>query len=336
MNCKVQRDDVQAQPEDKKEEHYRLLIFNCYGGCATGVAASRACLRIWEENPDDVKIGCLPAVIVPWKLKEITKKSEKRILIDACGVKCGAKLIEREGMTVDHYTELTSLLGIRKEKTLPSKDLEDKVYRTIKREVDTLLPRRKEEESPEKVQKSKGLFEMLLKPVGVVRNEIEQPSLIAKSGDLEWRPKEGRREWRTRISELVIDSSLAGILEGIEDFSHLLVLYWAHRVPTEGRSLIKAHPMGRKDLPLVGIFSTCSPARPNNICATVVRLLERKENVLKVEGLDALDGSPIIDIKPYIASYYSAEDAKVADWMEQIQREFAEGLITGGDSKEIG
>jgi len=325
-----------VKSKDVKAEHYKLLIFNCYGGCATGVAASRACIKIWEENPGDVKVGCLPAVIVPWKLKEITGKSEKRILIDACGVQCGAKLIEREGMTVDHYIELTSLLGIRKEKRLPSKDLEDQVYRTIKREVDTLLAKRGdgEVESPEKVQKSKGLPEMLLKSVGVVKNEVKQPSLVAESGDLEWRPKEGQREWRTRVSELVIDSSLAGILDGIEDFSHLLVLYWAHRVLPEGSSIIKAHPMGRKDLPLVGIFSTCSPARPNTICAMVVRLLERKENVLKVEGLDALDGSPIVDIKPYHSSYYARDDVEEADWMLQIEREFAEGLITSGDSKE--
>jgi tRNA (adenine37-N6)-methyltransferase len=325
---------VRVRPEGVKGEHYKLLIFNCYGGCATGVAASRACIRIWEENPGDVKIGCLPAVIVPWKLKEIMGKSEKRILIDACGVKCGAKLIEKEGMTVDHYIELTSLLGIRKQKKLPSKDLEDKVYRTIKREVDTLLARRVEEESPEKVQKNKGFPDMLLRPVGVVRNEVKQPSLVAESGDLEWCPKEGRREWRKRVSGLVIDSSLAGILDGIEDFSHVLVLYWAHRVPPEGRSLIKSHPMGRKDLPLVGIFSTCSPARPNTICAIVVRLLERKENVLKVEGLDALDGSPILDIKPYISSYYHADNVKMADWMLRIEREFAEGSIAGGDDKE--
>jgi len=317
-----------------KEEHYKLLIFNCYGGCATGVAASRACIRLWEENPDDVKIGCLPAVIVPWKLKEITEKSEKRILIDACGVKCGAKLIEKEGMTVDHYIELTSLFGIRKQKKLPSNDLEDKVYRTIKREVDTLLARKVEEESPEKVRESKDLPEMSLKPVGVVRNEVKQPSLVAESGDLEWRPKEGRREWRSRVSDLVIDTSLAGILDGVEDFSHLLVLYWAHRVPPEGRSLIKAHPMGRKDLPLVGIFSTCSPARPNTICAIVVRLLERKGNVLKVEGLDALDGSPILDIKPYIPNYYHADNVKMADWMLRIEREFTEGLITDSDGKD--
>ena len=130
---------MQAQSKSVKAEHYKLLIFNCYGGCATGVAASKACIRIWEENPDDVKIGCLPAVIVPWKLKEITGKSEKRILIDACGVQCGAKLIEREGMTVDRYIELTSLLRIKKVKQLPSKDLEDKVYKTIQKEVAALL-----------------------------------------------------------------------------------------------------------------------------------------------------------------------------------------------------
>ncbi len=132
---------------------YRLLIFTCYGGCATGVAASKACIRIWEENPDDVKIGCLPAVVVPWKLREITEKSEKRILIDACGVRCGAKLIEREGLTVDRYLELTSLLGIRKKKNLPSKDLEDIVYKTVKKEVDALLGRSSdaEGESPEQV-----------------------------------------------------------------------------------------------------------------------------------------------------------------------------------------
>jgi len=99
---------------------YKLLIFNCYGGCATGVAASKACIRLWEENPDAVKIGCLPAVAVPPKLKEIVANSEKRILIDACGVKCGANLIEQYGMSVDRYIELTSDLKIKKEKQLPS------------------------------------------------------------------------------------------------------------------------------------------------------------------------------------------------------------------------
>jgi uncharacterized metal-binding protein len=118
---------------------YRLLIFTCYGGCATGVAASKACIRIWEENPDEVKIGCLPAVIVSWKFNEIVKNSENRILIDACAVQCGKKLFEREGMSVHRYIELTSLLGIKKEKKLPVKELEESVYQLIQKDVYPLL-----------------------------------------------------------------------------------------------------------------------------------------------------------------------------------------------------
>jgi len=158
---------------------------------------------------------------------------------------------------------------------------------------------------------------------------------VANSGDLERRSGVKRAGERQQvISKLVIDSDLAGITDGLEDFSHLLVLYWAYRVLPEGRSLIKSHPMGRKDLPLVDIFATCSPARPNTICATVVRLVKCEENTLTVEGLDALNGSPIVDIKPYNLSYYPAGNVKVVDWMERIHREFAEGSIAGDGSKE--
>jgi uncharacterized metal-binding protein len=103
------------------------------------VSASKACIRIWEEHPDEVKIGCLPAVVVPWKFKSIIKNSEKRILIDACPVQCGKVLMEREGMTMDRYIELTSSLGVKKAKKLPSKDLEEQVYQRITEEVEMLL-----------------------------------------------------------------------------------------------------------------------------------------------------------------------------------------------------
>jgi tRNA-Thr(GGU) m(6)t(6)A37 methyltransferase TsaA len=190
-------------------------------------------------------------------------------------------------------------------------------------------------ELSQKRPKGRPMTGIQLRQVGVVRSPLKEPSLVANSGDLKWQPRVTRAtESRGIISKLVIDSDLAGITDGLEDFSHLLVLYWAHLVPPEGRSIIRAHPMGRKELPLVGIFATCSPARPNNICATVVRLLKCRGNTLTVEGLDALDGSPIVDIKPYNPSYYPAEDVKVADWMEQIHREFTGSLIAGGDSRE--
>jgi len=123
----------------KRRQPWKLFIYTCFGGCATGVAASKACIRLWEENTDAIKIACLPAVIVPWKTKEMLKSSEKRILVDACGVGCGAKLIGREGFPVHHYIELTSELDIKKVKQLPSKDLEDEVYKVIQKEVAIVL-----------------------------------------------------------------------------------------------------------------------------------------------------------------------------------------------------
>lgn len=167
---------------------------------------------------------------------------------------------------------------------------------------------------------------MVLRGVGVVKSPLKEPSLVAESGDLNWRRRAGRvAQERDVVSEIVIAEAFTGILDEIEDFSHCLVIYWAHQVPDTGRSLVKAHPMGRKDLPLVGIFATCSPARPNPLCATVVKVLEHRGNLLTVRGLDAIDGSPIIDIKPYNPSYYSVGEVRIPPWLEQIHRELALG-----------
>jgi tRNA-Thr(GGU) m(6)t(6)A37 methyltransferase TsaA len=168
--------------------------------------------------------------------------------------------------------------------------------------------------------------DMVVRPVGVVKSPLKEPSLAAEHGDLSWKIRADRAaEERAVVSEIVIDAAFRGILDGINAFSHCLVLYWAHWVSEGGRSMVKAHPMGRKDLPLVGIFATCSPARPNPICATVVKLLERNGNLLKVQGLDAVDGSPIIDIKPYNPSYYPVGEVRIASWLEQIHRDLAAG-----------
>ncbi len=165
-------------------------------------------------------------------------------------------------------------------------------------------------------------MELILKPVGIVQSDIKEPSLRARSGDLNWEGKEPPSSHSTtNMSQIVIDLEYAGILDGIEDFSHLLVLYWAHKVSATARKLRKVHPIGRKDLPLVGVFATCSPARPNPVLAIVVRLVKREGPTLHVEGLDAIDGSPVIDIKPYLPSYYSVPDAKLSDWMEKLIEE---------------
>ena len=132
------------------------------------------------------------------------------------------------------------------------------------------------------------------------------------------------RKARESISEIVIHDDLVDLLDGVEDFSHLLVLYWGHQITEESRSMTKVHPMGRQDLPLVGIFATRSPARPNPVLATVVQLVEREGNILRVQGLDAVDGSPVIDLKPDLPYYRARGEVRLADWMRQIHEELGD------------
>lgn len=161
-----------------------------------------------------------------------------------------------------------------------------------------------------------------IKPVGIVRNESRGLSWDEDTGTRGWRKRVARMKKNSNVvSELAIDTLLDGILDGIDEFSHLLVVYWAHLVPPEKRSLTRVHPLGSDDLPLTGIFATHSPARPNPILVTIVKLLERKGNILKVTGLDALDGSPILDIKPYHPTHENAENVKTPGWVRQIQQQ---------------
>lgn len=175
---------------------------------------------------------------------------------------------------------------------------------------------------------------MVLRPVGAVKRSSDEPSVVASQDSLHGKERAAAK--RSVVSKIRIDEAFTGILDGIEAFSHLLVLYWAHRVSEEARSLIKVHPMGRKDLPLVGIFATHSPVRPNPICATVVELLERNGDLLTVRGLDALDGSPIIDIKPYNPTSYPVGEVRIPRWLEHSRRGPAVGSTADTTDEENG
>ncbi|OQX23202.1 MAG: tRNA (N6-threonylcarbamoyladenosine(37)-N6)-methyltransferase TrmO [Desulfobacteraceae bacterium IS3] len=164
---------------------------------------------------------------------------------------------------------------------------------------------------------------MVLKPVGIIRSEIKEPALRSDKDGIALKEKlknvrAERNKIRNLISDILIDPEFEELLEGIEDYSHILVLFWAHKVPEESRKLTKVHPMGLKEMPKRGIFATCSPARPNPVLLTAVKLLERKGNILKVQGLEAVDGTPVVDIKPYVKGYHSAENPKSPEWMEKI------------------
>jgi len=144
-----------------------------------------------------------------------------------------------------------------------------------------------------------------LKPIGTVRNgvtEIEPDST------------------NSLVSEIIINNEHDEALEGIEQFSHLIIIFWMHQVPPAKRRLKKVHPRGRQDVPLRGVLATRTQYRPNPVGVKTVKLLERHGNVLKVMGLDALEGTPVLDIKPYDPDYDGVPGATVPQWIEQLRK----------------
>ena len=93
-------------------------------------------------------------------------------------------------------------------------------------------------------------------------------------------------------------------------------------MPESGRELKRTHPAGLAHYPKQGVYATFSPARPNPILMTVVRLLKIEEKRLYVSGLDAIDKSPVLDIKPYVPRNFPREDIVIPDWMATIMTEF--------------
>ena len=142
------------------------------------------------------------------------------------------------------------------------------------------------------------LPEINLKALGVVRSEIKEPT---------------RQKSPKNVAEIIIDANLTEALDNLEEFSHIIILYWIHKSPHQAPK--KVHPKGNPSREAMGVFATRSPDRPNPIGKTTVKLLERKDNVLKVQGMDAIDGTPVLDIKPYIPGYDSVDNAKAPKWM---------------------
>lgn len=142
-----------------------------------------------------------------------------------------------------------------------------------------------------------------------------EPIAIVKNGARET----GRRDWDRVVSELILRPDLEDALDGLEKFSHLIVIFWMHLSPSGECAAHKTHPQMRPDLPLVGLFATRSPVRINPLGLSVVMLLERKGNILKVVGLDALDGTPVLDIKPYLPGD-SVAHMKVPEWVQRLHK----------------
>ena len=117
------------------------------------------------------------------------------------------------------------------------------------------------------------------------------------------------------FSRVVIFPRFCVGLPGLDNFSHIVILYWIHLRDNETeRNTLQVVPRRHLGAPQVGVFASRSPSRPNPIGLCVVELAKIEECTLFVKGLDAFEGSPIIDIKPYIPRADSVPEARVPEW----------------------
>lgn len=143
-------------------------------------------------------------------------------------------------------------------------------------------------------------MEIKLKTIGFVKNQEKQ-----HFGD-----------WSKIVTDLVIDQKYKDALKGLEDYSHLIVVYWMHKVKTCD---IRHVPQGKiNEVPEVGIFACRCPQRPNPIGISTVEILGIKDSIITVKGLDTIENTPILDIKPYTPQYDAASNVKTPDWVSKL------------------
>ena len=146
--------------------------------------------------------------------------------------------------------------------------------------------------------------EIVLNPIGYVKTSASGDQVKSKS----------------LVSQIVIQDKFSGGLGGISSYSHVYVLFYLDQITDEQRKTLKVHPRGRLDLPLTGVFAVRTMLRPNPIGLTVVELVRVDDNVLTVRGLDAFDGTPVLDIKP-MDPWDNREDLRVPEWWQKLNDE---------------
>jgi tRNA-Thr(GGU) m(6)t(6)A37 methyltransferase TsaA len=136
---------------------------------------------------------------------------------------------------------------------------------------------------------------------GVMQYTICSVGIVHRRGDDNW---------------IEIFAPYQDAMLGLEGFSHIYVLYWFHEndIP-EKRAILQVHPRKDPANPLTGVFGTHSPARPNLIGLTCCRILAVEKNLIRIDAIDALDGSPVIDIKCFIPDKEPLAHIRLPAWV---------------------
>jgi tRNA-Thr(GGU) m(6)t(6)A37 methyltransferase TsaA len=128
----------------------------------------------------------------------------------------------------------------------------------------------------------------------------------------------------TATIELDAETFSGDALAGLDTFSHVEVLYHFDRVAPEKIERGARHPRGDVDLPLVGIFAQRGKNRPNRLGLTVARILGVDGLTLRVAGLDAVDGAPVLDLKPYMVEFGPRGPVRQPEWASDLMRRYWE------------
>ena len=145
-------------------------------------------------------------------------------------------------------------------------------------------------------------MDIVMEPVGRVVNAVREKKHTG---------------WGEDVSSIVLEEKYHTGLKGLEGFSHAVILFCLDRARYDKSEHLNRRPRGREDMPLVGIFAQRSKDRPNRIGMTSVEILSVSDSTLVVRGLDAIDGTPVLDIKPYYP-VYDRRDATVPEWVERL------------------
>ncbi|MBN1644330.1 MAG: tRNA (N6-threonylcarbamoyladenosine(37)-N6)-methyltransferase TrmO [Dehalococcoidales bacterium] len=140
-------------------------------------------------------------------------------------------------------------------------------------------------------------------PIGIVKSPVKKG---VDSG------------WGNVISEIHVDRKYVDGLTGLSSFSHIIIIFGMHQSTWTPENDLIRRPQEREDMPLVGIFAQRAKHRPNPIGITSVRLLGVEANILRIQGLDAIDGTPVIDIKPYYPHYDKVDEPITPEWVDRL------------------
>lgn len=126
--------------------------------------------------------------------------------------------------------------------------------------------------------------------------------------------------WGKSGSTIELDTAQFGpdALAGLDAFSHAEIVFLFDQVPAEKIERGARHPRGREDWPLTGIFAQRGKNRPNRLGVTVCRILSVEGSRLSVEGLDAIDGTPILDIKPVMREFLPRDEVRQPEWVSEL------------------